>query len=93
LLRVRLYLHVQKGRWSGNSFGNISEALFLFVGVFMGQPESVTAFRPAVSADDWKTIMEAIKAYSHNSDYRSLLERLERQAVLNGIIKPIGRLS
>lgn len=54
----------------------------------MFRPESTTAFRPAVSADDWKTIMMAIKTYSHNVEYRELLGRLERQAVLNGIIEP-----
>ncbi|WP_146038724.1 hypothetical protein [Paracoccus sp. SY] len=51
----------------------------------MSQAQCSTAFRPAVSVDDWKIIMEAIEAYSHNVKYRNLLERLERQAVLNGI--------
>lgn len=54
----------------------------------MSQAQSSTAFRPAVSVDDWKIIMEAIEAYSHNVKYRNLLERLERQAVLNGIAGP-----
>lgn len=54
----------------------------------MSQAQCSTAFRPAVSVDDWKIIMEAIEAYSHNVKYRSLLERLERQAVLNGIAAP-----
>ncbi|GGF78822.1 hypothetical protein GCM10011402_34330 [Paracoccus acridae] len=54
----------------------------------MCQAQSSTAFRPAVSVDDWKIIMSAIEAYSHNVKYRSLLERLERQAVLNGIAAP-----
>ncbi len=51
----------------------------------MFRPESVSAFRPAVSPDDWKIIMAAISAYSHNAEYRELLGRLERQATLNGI--------
>ena len=59
----------------------------------MFRPESTTAFRPAVSADDWKTIMMAIKTYSHNVEYRELLGRLERQAVLNGIIEPTPPLA
>jgi hypothetical protein len=32
--------------------------------------------------------MDALKAYSHNAEYRELLGRLDRQAVLNGVIKP-----
>lgn len=59
----------------------------------MYQPDTVTAFRPAVSASDWKTIMDAIKAYAHNAAYRDLLARLEHQAVLNGITKPLHTLS
>lgn len=47
--------------------------------------ESVTAFRPAVSPDDWNRIISAIQAYSHNTEYRDLLARLERQAKINGI--------
>ena len=54
----------------------------------MCQAQSATAFRPAVSPDDWKIIMSAIEAYSHNAQYRDLLGRLERQAVLNGIKAP-----
>lgn len=54
----------------------------------MFRPESVSAFRPAVSADDWKLIIAAIGAYSHNAEYRDLLGRLERQATLNGIAEP-----
>ncbi len=54
----------------------------------MFRPESASAFRPAVSADDWKIIMAAISAYSHNAEYRELLGRLERQAALNGIAEP-----
>ena len=59
-----------------------------FVGIIMCQAQSATAFRPAVSPDDWKIIMSAIEAYSHNAQYRDLLGRLERQAVLNGIKAP-----
>lgn len=54
----------------------------------MFRPESVSASRLAVSADDWKLILDAISAYSHNAEYRELLGRLERQAALNGIIAP-----
>lgn len=32
--------------------------------------------------------MSAIEAYSHNVQYRDLLGRLERQAVINGIEAP-----
>lgn len=58
------------------------------VGITMSQAQSMTAFRPAVSADDWKIIMSAIEAYSHNVQYRDLLGRLERQAIINGIEAP-----
>ena len=55
--------------------------------------ETTFAFRPAVSVDDWKVIMSAISAYSHNAEYRELLVRLERQAKVNGITLPAPRLS
>ncbi len=51
----------------------------------MCRTDSAAAFRPAVTADDWKIIMSAIQAYAHNAEYRDLLRRLERQAALNGI--------
>lgn len=51
----------------------------------MCQPDSATAFRPAVTVHDWKIIMAAIKAYSHNAEYRDLLSRLEHQAALSGL--------
>lgn len=54
----------------------------------MHPEESLAIFRPAVSKSDWKKICAAIKAYSHNSEYRDLLTRLERQAKLNGIATP-----
>lgn len=53
----------------------------------MCQTHSALAFRPAVSVDDWKIIMAAIQAYSHNSEYRDLLGRLEHQAALNGVLE------
>lgn len=54
----------------------------------MYRTEPVSAFRPAVSPDDWKMIISAIDAYAHNTHYRDLLGRLERQAVLNGLATP-----
>lgn len=54
----------------------------------MSQTHCAYAFRPAVTIDDWKIIMAAIEAYSHNSEYRDLLGRLERQAALSGVIEP-----
>lgn len=51
----------------------------------MSQPGRVQAFRPVVTVDDWKMIISAIQAYSHNADYRDLLGRLEHEAMLNGI--------
>jgi hypothetical protein len=59
----------------------------------MSRTESISAFRPAVSPDDWNMILLAISAYAHNSDYRDLLGRLERQAVINGIAAPLRRPS
>ena len=55
--------------------------------------ETTFAFRPAVSVDDWKVIMSAISAYSHNAEYRELLGRLEHQAKIIGIATPAPRLS
>ena len=55
--------------------------------------ETTFAFRPAVSVDDWKVIMSAISAYSHNPEYRELLARLEHQAKIVGIASPTSRLS
>lgn len=59
-----------------------------FVGIVMCQAQSATAFRPVLTADDWKIIVAAIEAYSHNPRYRDLLGRLERQAVIDGIKAP-----
>jgi hypothetical protein len=59
----------------------------------MSRTEAVSAFRPAVSPDDWNMILSAIGAYAHNSTYRDLLGRLERQAVINGIAVPSRRPS
>ncbi|WP_158248141.1 hypothetical protein [Paracoccus sp. SY] len=47
--------------------------------------EPTVAFRPAVSLDDWRLILLAIRPYSHNAEYRELLARLERQAKASGI--------
>ena len=63
------------------------------LGISMFSSENTFAFRPAVSLDDWKVIMSAISAYSHNAEYRELLGRLERQAKINGIASPAPRLS
>ena len=63
------------------------------VGISMFGSDNAFAFRPAVSVDDWKLIMSAISAYSHNAEYRELLGRLERQAKVNGIATPEPRLS
>ncbi|QIR86692.1 hypothetical protein [Paracoccus sp. AK26] len=63
------------------------------LGISMFASEATFAFRPAVSVDDWKVIMSAISAYSHNAEYRELLGRLERQAKVNGITLPAPRLS
>lgn len=48
---------------------------------------STPPFRPVVSTDDWKLIVTALSAYSHNLEYRNLLGRLERQAAVNGIVE------
>lgn len=53
--------------------------------------EHTVAFRPAMSLDDWTMILSAIRAYSHNAEYRELLVRLERQAKISGIVLPIPR--
>ena len=63
------------------------------LGISMFSSENTFAFRPAVSVDDWKVIMSAISAYSHNAEYRELLGRLERQAKIIGIAPPAPRLS
>ncbi|WP_146038730.1 hypothetical protein [Paracoccus sp. SY] len=63
------------------------------LGISMFASETTFAFRHAVSVDDWKVIMSAISAYSHNAEYRELLGRLERQAKVNGITLPAPRLS
>ena len=70
------------------------EKMFVtFLGISMFGSESTFAFRPAVSVDDWKVIMSAISAYSHNAEYRELLGRLERQAKIIGIASSAPRLS
>ncbi|SMO86133.1 hypothetical protein [Paracoccus laeviglucosivorans] len=33
-------------------------------------------FRPAIAADDWERILEALRIYSHHKDYRALYETL-----------------
>ena len=63
------------------------------VGISMFGSDNAFAFRPAVSVDDWKIIMSAISAYSHNAEYRELLGRLEHQAKIIGIATPAPRLS
>jgi len=42
---------------------------------------SETVFEPQVTLDDWQLIFSALAAYSHNVQYRDLLERLEQQGV------------
>ena len=56
----------------------------------MFNSEHTVAFRPAISSGDWTMILSAIQAYSHNAEYRELLDRLERQAKINGLapLKP-----
>lgn len=63
------------------------------VGISMFASETTFAFRPAVSVDDWKVILSAISAYSHNAEYHELLGRLEHQAKIIGIALPAPRLS
>ena len=63
------------------------------VGNSMFASETTFAFRPAVSVDDWKVIMSAISAYSHNAEYRELLGRLEHQAKIICIASSAPRLS
>lgn len=53
--------------------------------------EHTFAFRPAISSGDWTMILSAIRAYSHNAEYRELLDRLERQARINGLAAPAPR--
>ena len=49
--------------------------------------------RPVLSQSDWEKICLAIGAYSHNPEYRELLDRLERLAKINGITQPVARAS
>ncbi len=44
--------------------------------------------RPFVSARDFEMIISAIGAYSHNTEYRDLRDRLHFQAVTWGVITP-----
>jgi hypothetical protein len=53
--------------------------------------EHAVAFRPTMSLDDWTMILSAIRAYSHNAEYRELLVRFEREAKISGIVLPIPR--
>lgn len=53
----------------------------------MFRTETISAFRPNISTDDWKLIIKALDAYSHNSEYRDLMDRLETQASTVGALK------
>lgn len=59
----------------------------------MRTKEAANLSRPALSQSDWEKICLAIGAYSHNPEYRELLDRLERVAKINGITHPIARAS
>lgn len=45
----------------------------------MRAPVAQTQFRPVISRSDWALIANALVPYSHNSEYRDLLDRLGRQ--------------
>jgi len=53
----------------------------------MQEAYSQTDLRPSVSVQDLKLILSAIGAYSHNVQYRNLLERLRRQADMWGVLE------
>lgn len=45
----------------------------------MRAPVPLTHFRPIISRSDWALISNALVPYSHNAEYRDLLDRLDRQ--------------
>lgn len=53
----------------------------------MSQQQHQADIRPFVSAKDIQMILSAVGAYAHNSEYRDLRERLERQAIGWGVVK------
>lgn len=53
----------------------------------------VSTLRTVLSEDDWQLIVSAIGAYTHNTRYRDLLNKLERLAATNGASVPEQDLS
>lgn len=53
----------------------------------MCQKGLATNIRPHISEDDFQMILNALSAYSHNTEYRDLHDRLSRQAQTWGMIK------
>ena len=49
--------------------------------------QNQTDLRPVVSAKDLAMILSAIGAYSHNSEFRDLRDRLQHQAVTWGVFR------
>ena len=54
---------------------------------FMCQNQQQADLRPCVSAKDLMMILSAIGAYSHNTEYRDLRDRLQHQAVAWGVVR------
>lgn len=49
--------------------------------------QNQTDLRPIVSAKDLAMILSAIGAYSHNTEFRDLRDRLQHQAVTWGVFR------
>ncbi|MGZ3215998.1 hypothetical protein [Paracoccus sp. T5] len=53
----------------------------------MSQNQQEFSLRPCVSEKDLKMILSAVGAYSHNTEYRDLRDRLQHQAAAWGVIR------
>lgn len=45
----------------------------------MAQSMPLAAHRPVITLEDWTLISRALSAYSHNSEYQAVIQRLSGQ--------------
>ncbi|WP_136883895.1 hypothetical protein [Paracoccus gahaiensis] len=50
-----------------------------------------TAFCPNLSPTDWAMISTALGAYTHNAEYRDLVQRLDQQMTRSAPWTPAGQ--
>lgn len=61
--------------------------LYSLLSWILPMPQNQTDLRPIVSAKDLAMILSAIGAYSHNTEFRDLRDRLQHQAVTWGVFR------